>query len=236
MRVNALSFSLALGVASLGLAAGKTPSATQLQVQLKKLTAERDELKMRLAAVDAVQQELVSAQKARDLAKADADASKQELNALRASLKENQGSGDGLLKDLRTARAELKDAKFDVARLQKENAELKQKYSGAPQEGALVILSDDIQPARPINLNRVTPKVKGGWGRPKGSVVVNVLVNERGEVTAARLIQGFSGESTEIKEAHDACLEAAKKIVFDPARTKENTRVQVWQGVGFYLD
>jgi TonB family protein len=73
--------------------------------------------------------------------------------------------------------------------------------------------------------------------RPKGVVVVQVLVNERGEVTAARLLQGLPGDGADARQAGEACVEAAKRIVFDPATSKDGkTRYQVWQGVGFYLD
>jgi TonB family protein len=67
-------------------------------------------------------------------------------------------------------------------------------------------------------------------------VIVNVLINERGEVLAARILQGLAGESSETKDTDEACLEAAKRVVFDPARSKEGRRVKVWQAVGFYLD
>ena len=39
------------------------------------------------------------------------------------------------------------------------------------------------------------------------------------------------------READEACLEAAKRIVFDPACAKDGkTHFKVWQGVGFFLD
>lgn len=87
-----------------------------------------------------------------------------------------------------------------------------------------------------MNLDRVNPRLGPSWGRPRGMVIVNVLINERGEVLAARILQGLAGESSEIKDANEACLESAKRVVFDPARSKEGRRVKVWQAVGFYLD
>jgi hypothetical protein len=54
---------------------------------------------------------------------------------------------------------------------------------------------------------------------------------------AARLLQGLPGDSPDAKEAGEACVEAAKHLVFDPAASKDGkTRFKVWQGVGFYLD
>jgi hypothetical protein len=101
-------------------------------------------------------------------------------------------------------------------------------------------LGEDLLPARPINLNRATPRVKSSGflaSRPKGVVVVNVLISEKGDVLAARLIQGLPGGSAEAREAGEACVEAAKHIVFDPATSKDGKiRFKVWQGVGFYLD
>ena len=118
--------------------------------------------------------------------------------------------------------------------------EIGRRHAAIPGEGDLVPLSEDIQPARPINLNRATPRLKSSGllsSRPKGVVVVNVLINEKGDVVAARLIQGLPGDSLDAKEAGEACVEAAKHIVFDPASSKDGkTRFKVWQGVGFYLD
>jgi len=56
-------------------------------------------------------------------------------------------------------------------------------------------------------------------------------------VLAARLLQGLPGESAVARQAEEACLEAAKHIVFDPAASADGkTKFKVWQGVGFYLD
>ena len=74
-------------------------------------------------------------------------------------------------------------------------------------------------------------------GRPKGVVVVNVLVSDKGDVLASRLLQGLPDSSPEAAVANEACVDAAKRIVFDPAASKDGkTRFKVWQGVGFYLD
>jgi hypothetical protein len=101
-------------------------------------------------------------------------------------------------------------------------------------EGALVVIAPEIQPARPMNLNRVTPKAKKV---DRGVVVVNVLVSENGEVLATRLLQGLPGQGEWIDKANEACVEAAKRLVFDPARGADGkTKVRVWQGVGFLID
>ena len=40
-----------------------------------------------------------------------------------------------------------------------------------------------------------------------------------------------------VDKGNAACVEAAKRIVFDPARAADGkTKVRVWQGVGFMLD
>ncbi len=231
---------LALLLIALPLAAAKRPTTAQLEVQLKRLTAERDELKQRLVATEDVQQELASARKAREAAQAEGEAARKETERLRAALKENQGGGDAILTELQEARQAAVDAKAEVVRLKADNEEMQRKTSVAPQEGDLLPLGPEIQPARPINLNRVTPRLKAASlfaGRAKGVVVVNVLISEKGDVLAARLIQGLPGDTPEAKEAAEACVEAAKHIVFDPAASKDGKlRFKVWQGVGFYLD
>lgn len=231
---------LALLMLTMPLAAAKRPTAAQLQLQVKKLTKERDNLSQRLAATDSLQQDLLAAQQARDQAKADAAAALKEVDQLKANLKANVSGGDALLKDLETARKEAAAAKDELTRVKSEDDVLRQRVSATPKEGDLVMLSKDIQPARPLNLYRSTPRVKSAGffsARPKGVVVVNVLVSEKGEVLDARLLQGLPGDSPEVKAANDACVESAKNLVFDPATSKDgSTRFKVWQGVGFYLD
>ena len=231
---------LALLMITMPLAAAKGPTVAQLRAQVKKLSAERDTLKQRLAATDSLQQDLVAAQQARDQAKADADAAKKQVDQLQANLKANVSGGDSLLKDLETARKDATAAQTELAQVKAENDTLRQRVDAAPKEGDLVMLTKDIQPARPLNLYRTTPRIKSAGlfsSRPKGVVVVNVLVSEKGEVLDARLIQGLPGDAPEVKAADAACVEAAKSLVFDPATSKDgSTRFKVWQGVGFYLD
>jgi hypothetical protein len=235
-----MRIAIALLLITLPLAAAKKPTAAQLQAQVKRLTEERDSLKQKLASTEDIQQELAAAQKARDLAKAEAEAARREADQIKGTLQENERGGDAILKDVKAARQEAENAKAEAAKLKAENEELRAKASAVPAEGDLVVLGQEIQPARPLNLNRVVPRLKASSlfaARPKGVVVVNVLVNEKGEVVASRLIQGLPGEGQDEKDAGEACVEAAKKLVFDPAVSKDGkTRFKVWQGVGFYLD
>ena len=231
---------LALLLIALPLAAAKKPTPAQLQAQVKRLTDECDGLKLRLAATEDIQQELAAARKARDLARTEGEAARKEADQLKASLKENQGGDDAILKELRDARQAATDAKAEAARLRDQNESLQSRANAVPGEGDLVTLSEELQPARPINLNRVAPRLKASsffTGRPKGVVVVNVLISEKGDVLAARLLQGLPGDSPDVKDAGEACVEAAKHLVFDPAASKDGKiRFKVWQGVGFFLD
>ena len=235
-----MRFAIALLLFALPLSAAKKPTVPQLQTQVKQLTTERDDLKQRLAATEDLQQELMAARKSRDLAKAEADVARKEVEQVRASQRENQEGGDAIVKELQGARQAAGEAKAEVARIKVENESLQRKASTVPVEGDLVVLGEDLTPARAINLNRITPRIKSSRlfsSRPKGAVVVNVLISEKGDVLAARLIQGLPGDTPEAREADEACLEAAKRIVFDPAAAKDGkTRFKVWQGVGFFLD
>jgi hypothetical protein len=235
-----MRLALSLLLMALPLVAAKKPTPAQLESQVKRLIEERDDLKQRLAATEDLQQELAGVKKVRDLARSELEAAHKETDLLRATLKENQGGGDAILNELQEAKQSAAEAKAEAGRLKAENEELQHKVSATPGEGDLVQLGEDLQPARPINLNRATPRVKSSGflaSRPKGVVVVNVLISEKGDVLAARLIQGLPGDSPEAREAGEACVEAAKHIVFDPASSKDGkTRFKVWQGVGFYLD
>ena len=228
-----LLLALPLGAAQRSKAKPKAPPVSQLQTQLKKVTAERDELKERVASLEGLQQELAAAQRSRDLAKEEATAATKELERLKSSLTENQSSGDSLLKDLQQAKSDLAAAREDNVGLRKELGIVNAKLAGQVGEGAMVPLTPDVTPARPVNLKRSTPSVKKV---DRGVVVVNVLVNEAGEVLDTKLLQGLPGDGEWVQKANDACVEAAKRLVFDPARTKDGVRVRVWQGVGFLLD
>jgi hypothetical protein len=235
-----MRLALSILLISLPLSAAKRPTAAQLEAQVKRLTEERDELKQRLSATEELQQQLAGARKARDLARSEVEAVRKEAEQLRATLRENQGGGDAILKELQDARQAAAEARALSERMQGELVELQAKTRATPVEGDLVPLGEEVQLARPINLNRTTPRLRTAGifaSRPKGVVVVNVLISEKGDVLAARLLQGLPGDSTEAREAAEACVEAAKHLVFDPATSKDGrTRFRVWQGVGFYLD
>jgi len=212
----------------------KSPSPAHLQVQLKKVTAERDELKERLGATENLQQDLAEAQKSRDLARQETQACQKEMEQLKASFRENQSGGDAILKDLQKAKADVVALQVENEKVRKQMEALEAKPSNGTDEGALVPIGPEIQPAQPMNLNRVTPRAKKV---DRGVVVVNVLVSENGEVLATRLLQGLPGKGEWITKANEACVEAAKRLVFDPARADDGkTKVRVWQGVGFLLD
>jgi cell division septum initiation protein DivIVA len=235
-----MRIALSLLLIALPLTAAKKPTTTQLQTQVKRLTDERDDLKQRLAALGDLQQEASGAKKARDLARTEAAAAHKEAEQLRAALRENQGGSDAILKELKDAKRDAEEAKAENERLRTQNESLQAKATTGPSEGDLVLLGADIQPARPINLNRATPRLKASGffsTRPKGVVVVQVLISEKGDVLAARLLQKLPGDSADARAAEDACVEAAKHLVFDPATSKDGKlKFKVWQGVGFYLD
>ena len=78
-------------------------------------------------------------------------------------------------------------------------------------------------------------------GIPRSRVSRRIAQME--EQLDVRLIQGVNPGVPVDKEADEharaanaACLEAAKRLIFDPARTSAGTRVRVWQGVAFFLD
>lgn len=237
MRVcNILTIAMLVWASGLLPAATKAPkpkvNVTQLQAQLAKLTAERDELKDRLTATEGLQDELASVTKSRDLARQESEASRKELDQMKSALAENQGSADSILKD-------LSKAKEDLAGCQAENQALKTELAAAKEKKPVVIegpavLGADVTPARPMNLNRITPSAKKV---SRGVVVVNVLVSESGDVLDSRLLQGLPGKGEWVDKANAACVEAAKRLVFDPARAADGqTKIRVWQGVGFMLD
>jgi uncharacterized protein YhaN len=235
-----MRIALSLLLIALPLAAAKKPTTAQLQAQVKHLTEERDDLKQRLAATEDLQQAVASAKKARDLARSETEAARKEAEQLRAALKENQGGSDAILKELKEAKQAAEMARAETERLRVQNESLQTKAHPVSGEGDLVPLNEEVIPARPINLNRATPRLKSSSffkARPKGAVVVQVLISEKGDVLSARLIQSLPGDSADARAAEDACVEAAKHLVFDPAISKDGkVKFKVWQGVGFYLD
>lgn len=207
----------------------KPPTTAQLKAQVKKLTQERDDLKERLSATEDLQQDLAAAQKSRDLARQEAEGLRKELGEIKASLNENQSGSDAILQDLQKAKADLAACNSEKESLRKDLEAAKDKAENPSDQGLPAIV-----PARALNLSRVTPDVKNV---SRGVVVVNVLIDERGEVLDTRLIQGLPGKDIYVQKANEACLEAAKRIVFDPARSADGkTKLRVWQAVGFMVD
>lgn len=216
----------------LGVPAGAKPKPSSLQAQLRKVTAERDDLKERLAATENLQADLAACQKSLGLARQETDTVRRQLDETRSTLAENKGGSDVLLKDLQKAKDESASRLATIQSLRDELTKLKQEK--ADEAGKLPVpITPDVIPAKAMNLNKVTPKAK----KVSGVVVVNVLISENGEVLDTRILQPLPGEGEWVDKAHAACLEAAKRIVFDPARAgAAKTKVRVWQGVGFYLD
>ncbi|MGA2083099.1 MAG: hypothetical protein ABSH53_21165 [Holophaga sp.] len=233
------AFVVVLAGATPARAAAKTkprvPAAQlRLQEQVKKLTAERDDLKDRLAAMGSLQEDLASAQQSRDLARQEAENSRKELDAMKASLAENQGSADTILKELQKTKEDLATSQAANEKLRVDLEAARQKQAAPAGEGTLVPITPDITPAIPMNLDRIQPKAKKV---SRGVVVVNVLVSEGGDVLDTRLLQGLHGHGEWVDKANASCVEAAKRLVFDPARAADGkTKVRVWQGVGFLLD
>jgi len=229
----ALTFALALP----GLAAVKPktpqPALKQLQAQVKQLSEEKAELQDRIATLDHLQQEAVDARKSRELAREETANIRKEFDLLKASMTENQHGLDNILGDLKKAKDELTSSQEENADLKKRLGEMETRLQGRTGDGAPVVLAADVTPAKVMNLARQTPSVR----RAHGVVVVNVLVSDAGDALEVRLIQGLAGEGEQISKANEACLDAAKRLVFDPARAADGkTPVKVWQGVGFYLE
>jgi hypothetical protein len=209
------------------------PATTQLQVQLKKLTAERDDLKERLAATEDLQQDLAAAQKSKDLARQEAEGLRKELSDIKSSLNENQSGSDAILQELQKAKADL-----ETCMAEKETQKKGMEDASAKDKNQTENLAENGLPAglpaRALNLNRVTPKAKNV---SRGVVVVNVLISDSGEVLDSRLTQGLPGTDVDVRKANEACVEAAKRLVFDPARSADGkTKLRVWQAVGFLIN
>jgi hypothetical protein len=211
----------------------KPPTAAQLQAQLKKVTRERDDLKGRLAATGELQQDLAAAEKSRDLARQESDGLRKELNEIKSSLNENQSGTDSILKELQKTKADLAVCGSERESLRKDLDEASAKAK-AQAENPVAADLPGIVPARALNLNRVVPSAKNV---SRGVVVVNVLINESGEVLGTRLLQGLPGNDIDVQKVNEACVEAAKRIVFDPARSADGkTKLRVWQAVGMLID
>ena len=207
-----------------------------LQRQVKTLTEERDALKLKVDEIPSIlKQENAELYRQLDEAEAQKERALAELEQLKSTLRDNQAGGDAILRELQQTRTELRNRNSRIELLEKEITSLQSSLDDktAIREGALAHFGPDIIPAECLNLRQRTPSVK----RASGVVVVNCLINELGEPVDVRLVQGLPGKETEWTiKAHEACIEAAKRLVFRPATTKDgNVRLKVWQGVGFIL-
>ena len=207
-----------------------------LQKQVKALTEERDALKLKVDEIPSIlRQENAELYRQLDEAQAKREQALAELDQLKSTLKDNQAGGDAILRELQQTKNELRNSNSRIELLEKEITSLQVNLDDktAIREGALVHYGPDIIPAKCLNLGRMTPTVK----RASGVVVVNCLINELGDPVEVSLIQGLPGKETEWTiKAHEACIEAAKRLVFEPATTKDGSvRLKIWQGVGFIL-
>jgi len=206
-----------------------------LKKQVKELTEEREAQQQKLDNIPLIlRQEQAELFRQIDEITAQRDDALTKVERLEATLKENQSGGDSLLREFRQAKEDLMDSNDKVESLEREIRFLQASLDDATKirEGSLAHIGPDVIPARCLNLRRMTPSVK----KASGAVVVNCLIDELGETIDVRLIQRLPGDETEwVKRAHEACLEAAKHLVFEPATTKDGVRLKVWQGVAFYF-
>jgi predicted nuclease with TOPRIM domain len=207
---------------------------TALQKQVKALTEERDALQIKVDEMpNASRQEHAELFRQLDEAKAQKEQAEARLEQVEASLRENQSGGESILKELQQVRGELRNSNNKVEALEKELDDAKSRLDDAAtvKDGAFVHLGPDVVPAKCLNLQRMTPSVR----KVSGAVVVNCLINEMGDPIDIHLIQGLPGDSEWVRKANEACLEAAKRLVFHPATNKDGVRLKVWQGVAFFL-
>ncbi|MCL1893868.1 MAG: hypothetical protein FWG02_06515 [Holophagaceae bacterium] len=210
-------------------------SQATLQRQVKALTEERDALKAKVDDIPFIlKQENAELYRQLDEAIAQRDEAMARLEQMEDALRENQSGGDSLLRELQQTKEDLRTKVNRIEELEYEIGVLKTRVNDSAniKEGTLVHLGPDIIPAKCMNLRRMTPSVR----KATGTVVVNCLINEMGDPVEVCIIQELSGDETGWNElAHTACLEAAKRLVFVPATTKDGIKVKVWQGVAFQL-
>jgi TonB family protein len=91
------------------------------------------------------------------------------------------------------------------------------------QEGDIVELSPDV--VKPEILNRVQPNYPpvARTHKVQGTVILSLLVSERGEVSEVKILREAGGSSG----LNEAAVAAAKKWKFRPA-VKDGKRVKVW--------
>ena len=211
------------------------PTQNQLQIQQKIpcLEDERNEIKDLLAANEILKEELATVKISREMAKKDAQNAREELEQMKNAMAENQSSMDAILNDIQNTKKDLADSMIANEVLRNTLTESYKRTKVSIKQGDLVAITPDITPARPMNLSRMAIKNNHIFG----VVVVNVLISENGEALDARLLQGLPGHGELVDKANAACVEQAKRIIFDPARAADGkTRVRVWQGIGILLN
>jgi hypothetical protein len=223
-----------------GMAQQNTPLAranaqiATLQKQVKALTEERNALLIKVNEIpNTLRQEHAELFRQLDEANAQKEQAEARLGQVEAALRENQCGGEYIIRELQQVRGELRDSNNRAEALEQELADAKSRLDDAAtvKDGAFVHLGPDVVPAKCLNLQRMTPSVR----KASGAVVVNCLINEMGDPMDVHLIQGLPGDSEWGDKANEACLEAAKRLVFQPATNKDGVRLKVWQGVAFYL-
>ena len=160
---------------------------------------------------------------------------RKELEQMKSTLAENQGSSDTILTELQKAKADLAAALAANEALRGTLAAGREKQAAPTGEGTLVTITPDIIPARPLNLNRVTPKAKKV---DRGVVVVNVLVSENGDVLDAPAAPGAARHrgSGWTRPTPPAWTRPSGSSSTPARAADKQAKVRVWQGVGFMLD
>ena len=206
----------------------------QIQNEASSVDIEQHDIEEELLATNqALREELATVKISLDLAKKEVREAHKELEHMRNAVAENQDSMDAILNDLQGVKKDLANATIANESLRSKLVESSKKNNIHMNDGSVVPITPDIIPARPMNLGRIA--IKSGH-QNRGIVVVNVLINENGEVLDTKLLQGLPGHGESIDAANATCVERAKQLMFDPARTIDGkTKVRVWQGVGMVL-
>jgi predicted RNase H-like nuclease (RuvC/YqgF family) len=216
----------------------------QLQIYIQQTNAElanaRREIKNLYEEYQTLTDKLMIAKTERDNNEQEMESKNEtladELKQAQDTIIENQSSIDAILNDLQNTKKELANSMIANETLRSTLAENHKKTKDSIKDGDLVPITPDIIPARLINSNRLT--IKNEYtDRSCDVVVVNVLVSENGEVLDTKLLQGLFGHGEQIDKANEACVEQAKRLIFNPAQTADGKiRVRVWQGVGIMLN
>lgn len=166
------------------------------------------------------------------------------LDSTKKVVEEQKLAYEDLTKEHNTTKKALANTKDTLTKTQDEltnmKADRKRWFEVATNtlDGALVHLTPQIVPARPLNIEQVRPpRATGLTERVKGVIVVSCWVDAKGKVKSVRMIQPLPGSSYDVKELNRAYQDAATRLVFEPAMSSDGSKhFQVWQGVGFLVD